>query len=150
MNLKTMSAAALAVVLAAGLSACGGSEAEPKTATVTVTASPEPAPEPAPEPEPETQAPTLTKRALFLEVVYDEYPYMRGSDKDLVSYAKSVCTLFDAGGTWDDVITIIVENSNDDEDAAEFIGFVAGAGVAVFCPEYSDELEAAADSGGTV
>ena len=54
------------------------------------------------------------------------------SDANIVKAAKSVCNIFDAGGNFNDVMGAISMSGVDPYDA----GYLAGAGVANYCPEY--------------
>lgn len=122
----------LASALALSFSACGEDSSEP-TATVTVTASPEPS-------ETLSEAPSLgtVSDAEFAKVVRDNTDsFDLSPDADIVGAAQSACDFLDEGATADEVFEVIVDSGVDAFDG----GFLVGAGVEVYCPEYSSVFE---------
>ena len=61
------------------------------------------------------------------------------SDSDIVAYGYGVCSEIESGMTKDDFYDL-VDNSATTDEQANAIGFMFGAGVASFCPEYNDTV----------
>lgn len=117
----------VAAIAAIALAGCASNVPAP---TVTVTATPE-VTTPAPQPEP-----VLTDEEVFIAAVEDEYgPLTTKQEKTLIDFAYDVCVSFDTVGVNKTLryLATIVETNRE----AKFMGFVAGAGTAAFCPEYS-------------
>jgi len=84
-----------------------------------------------------SEAPTQDKDAQYLEFVRDQDSSLRGVEDDLLlETGKAGCEALDAGATMEDVLWEVV-SSDIDPDLG---GLLLGAGVAAFCPEYSNEL----------
>lgn len=92
-----------------------------------------------------TTEPAMSIDDVYVGVVRAEYPAetVGLSDADLIGPAHAACDALDAGNTAIDV-AMVAAFSGAPEDAPLF-GFILGAGVATYCPEYGPELDAAAD-----
>lgn len=128
--LKTI---ALVVALFLGVGLFGGcsSDAQP-TATKTVTVAPTPKP---------------TKNDLFLKVVRHKYPRLLSntSNANLIRLAHSVCSAFDAGASWNDIVSMAM-SSTSNVRVATALGYVVGAGVATYCPQYTGQIANPSDA----
>lgn len=139
-NLNMVGLAVLVAVLTTSLTACEDNGSEPRAETVTISASPQPS---AQEP---TQGPTQegedkeSMEALFIETVRDEYPELAGNEESELLLAKSTCKALESGATVRAVFEAAAREANGDSEVAGYLGFVMGVGIAVFCPEYADEL----------
>ena len=86
------------------------------------------------DPAPEIQ----TDRELYLETVRTEFSVLNDvSDQSLVDLAENTCGLLDTGGTVYDVFDI----ANESGMPPEMSGYITGAAIAAYCPEYLDQLE---------
>lgn len=76
-------------------------------------------------------------RDLYLQVVRDEYPSLENvDDQALVDFAVAACDAFEAGATAEQVVSTVAGGAM----APSQGGFLLGAGIQAYCPEYSDEL----------
>ncbi len=122
-------------LFAIGLASCSSNSAGPTPGPApTYTPPPEPAPTYTPKPEP-----TYSTDDLYVMAIRDQYPYYASlySDLELINIASSACQYFDEGGTFEELAYYLVMSIDASEDAFGFMGFVIGAGVAAYCPEYS-------------
>lgn len=105
----------------------------PAPATVTVTTSAKPKPKPTPTPEP-----TVDVDLAFETVLRNEGLIPRlGDVDDAKALAKEICTAFDAGQSWSQIgLTMVNDAGADPAD----VGYLLGASVAGYCPEYKDKL----------
>lgn len=90
----------------------------------------------------ETYAPDTTvpnREDIFWSVVQDEMGN-RYSRQAVLDVAKSACKTLRNGGTFADIMGALAATSNDSQFLND-AGFVIGAGVAAFCPEYMDDLQ---------
>lgn len=137
--MKKFAGIVAAVAMAFTFAACSGDESAAPTETVTVTAEATPAPEvetPAPT-EPEVEAPSDISDADFANLVRENTNVFDGApDSMIVDAAKSVCGVWETGGTINDVIEVILASGVNPEDG----GFLAGAGTQAYCPEYADQI----------
>ncbi|MGO3325354.1 DUF732 domain-containing protein [Gordonia sp. (in: high G+C Gram-positive bacteria)] len=87
----------------------------------------------APAPVAETAASPVDTDDVFLQVLRD-----RGipANSASIEAAHAVCDALDAGATIVQVISASVEGYGSSDGA-----YVAGAGIAAYCPQYSDELK---------
>jgi len=76
--------------------------------------------------------------ALFLQVVKDAEPAAAElTDADMINLAHAMCVALDDGADVETVV-IVALNSGIDMDLAATIN---GAGIAAYCPEYTDLLQ---------
>ena len=123
------------------LSACGGGIGG-QTSTVTVTATP------TPDPFPLITEPTLAdKEYMFLETVRNSGVtwLMVADSNELLDLARQTCQILDSGYTVDELIQTVAEGFvNDgltnDPELYEGTGFLIGASVAAFCPQYGNQF----------
>jgi hypothetical protein len=123
--------------------AIAGVDTKPEAKTVVQT--PAVAPQPAkpavkatpavkPTPKPSTNAP-VTREDAYLIVMRHEYPQLKKtSDKVLLNAGHSVCDMYKAGYTFEEVAYAAIDSGLD----AQTAGFLIGASTAAFCPQYSD------------
>jgi hypothetical protein len=81
---------------------------------------------------------------VFLDSVrsYDNYFIATADDNDLIALALTVCDVLYEGYTVSEIIaTLASEYSNESDDTYKGLGFIIGAGVAVYCPKYLNELQ---------
>lgn len=86
------------------------------------------------------QAPeqNISKKEQFLSVVRDEYPRLNNvSDKVIVRFAKSSCRVLDEGATIEELFLIVASS----DIPPKVGGFIIGAGIVTFCPEYQSLLD---------
>lgn len=123
--------AALATVGIIGLAGCGATNVP--TSTVTVTATPVPTtPPPAP-------TPTITPEEAYIAAVESKYgPLSSKQERTAIDFAQDVCVTFDTVGVKKGMRYYAYQVTTAKE--AKFVGFLIGAGVQSFCPEYSDDL----------
>jgi hypothetical protein len=77
--------------------------------------------------------------ALFLSVVREEYPQLKGAaDADLIQIAKDACTMLGNGADTEQLFNVFGNSGNSDADEA--IAFLIGAGIVAYCPEYVDQI----------
>lgn len=102
------------------LAGCSNSTPAP-TATVTV-----------------TQTPTLSgSEQKFVDLVR-ENTSIRGTDSQLVNKGHAICATLDNGTTVHDLILEAVVTMTDKESSD--YGFLAGASIVTFCPEYENQI----------
>lgn len=83
-------------------------------------------------------SPEISERDVYLETIQTEFPVLNGVDEQsLVDLAENTCGLLDTGGTVYDVFDIANESGMD----PEMSGYITGAAIAAYCPEYLDQLE---------
>lgn len=131
MNKKLLTTLSAVVCCGLLLTGCGSGSASP---TVTVTEEATYVPEP-----------MLTDDEKFISTIrnYGNTSLDTLSDQDLISLGISTCDLLDSGYTAVDIITYVAtEFPNMTSDQAEGFGFVMGAAVAVYCPEYTSDIQA--------
>lgn len=90
-------------------------------------------------------APTLSdkhkKESFFVETVVLEYPeLLMMPRKDMLAIGHWGCDVFDQGGDLGDLAVAIAMQTPDAETERK-AGFIAGAGVAAFCPEHSKLID---------
>lgn len=70
---------------------------------------------------------------LYLEVIYDEYPYLytQMGDSALLQFGRLACDSIDEGMTLAELAMMAVEAYAD----PEMVGFIVGAAVYAYCPE---------------
>jgi len=70
---------------------------------------------------------------LYLEVIYDEYPflYSQMGDSALLQFGRLACDSIDEGMTLAELAMMAVEAYAD----PEMVGFIVGAAVYAYCPE---------------
>jgi hypothetical protein len=74
---------------------------------------------------------------LYLSTVREGAPTFAGiPDATLIEFGEAVCTGFDNGRSFSELATMGLDSGLNNID----LGFTMGAGVAAYCPEYSDEL----------
>lgn len=84
-----------------------------------------------------------TNRETFLSVVHKQYPGLAGSralDNAMVHTAHLVCQKMDEGFTANDIVNVVLSNVDSIHEAKQE-GFIIGAGVAAWCPQYSDDFQ---------
>lgn len=89
--------------------------------------------------------PTPDNETAFLNVTTERYPEFDNAEgrEALVSFAQGNCEILDAGGTLNDIFSIIADVATTDAEF-EMFGFVTGAGISTFCPQHEhliDELQ---------
>ena len=93
---------------------------------------------PAPEPIEVTEEP-VSEEDEYLDFVRRDLPEARYfTDDELLRLAMDSCTIADAVG-FEEGIVLLASESHDlglTEDEAYVVGYLYGAGVAFFCPEY--------------
>jgi len=121
-----------AAALTLGLAACGDEPVAAPAPTVTVTEAPEPE---------STDLPSSVVDEAFAQTVRDEFPAetMGISDQEIVSLGHDTCDALDTYNG--DVSQLMADLIVEDVDPY-FGGFVLGASVVAYCPEYQDEVEA--------
>ena len=118
-------------VAAVALAGCTVSAPPAPTVTVTQTPAPEvvtPTP---------TPTPTYSKEEVFVKVLGDKYgPLTTTQEQKLINFVKNTCKSFDTYGPR----ATLTEYANAMSSVrnARTLGYVVGAGVALWCPEYSD------------
>lgn len=125
----------VAVMVGFSFAGCSTGDSEQPTATVTVTA----------EPTPETpEAPMgSVSDEMFADLIrQNTNAFDNASDQQIVKAAEAGCSYFDEGATFEQAAMVIVESGVDVYDG----GFLLGAGVANYCPEYTDLLPSGAGS----
>lgn len=77
--------------------------------------------------------PSQSIEDLYLEVIYDEYPflYSQMGDSALLQFGRLACDSIDEGMTMAELAMMAVEAYAD----PEMVGFIVGAAVYAFCPE---------------
>ena len=77
--------------------------------------------------------PTQSMDELYLQTVYDEYPYLytQMGDTQLLQFGSLVCDAIDEGMTIAELAMMAVDSYAD----PEMVGFIVGAAVVAFCPE---------------
>jgi hypothetical protein len=84
---------------------------------------------------------TLTEisvRESYLTTIRTEYPVLSDvDDESLVGLAENTCGLLDTGATVYDVFDV----ANESGMPPEMSGYITGAAISAYCPEYLDQLE---------
>jgi hypothetical protein len=77
--------------------------------------------------------PSQSVEDIYLEVVYDEYPflYSQMGDSAMLQFGRTMCDSIDEGMTMGELAMMAVAENAD----AEMVGFILGAAVYAFCPE---------------
>jgi hypothetical protein len=89
-----------------------------------------------PTPKPSTNPP-VTREDAYLTVMRHEYPQLKKtSDKVLLNAGHSVCDMYKAGYTFEEVAYAAIDSGLDEQTA----GFLIGASTAAFCPQYSGDV----------
>lgn len=89
--------------------------------------------------------PQMTADEKFLEQMHASgNPYADTvSDSSMLEIGKQACTVLDSGYTVGEMITYLINNLDfQSADQAQFVGYLIGAGVRNFCPEYMTEVKA--------
>jgi type IV pilus biogenesis protein CpaD/CtpE len=116
-------------VAALALAGCATTTPAP---VVTVTALPEPT-------ESEYTPPPMSKEDQFVAVIEDKYgPLTTNQENRLIDFAKDTCSNFEAFGVNATINQYASEIRSKSE--AKLIGYVMGAGTAIFCPRYQDNV----------
>jgi hypothetical protein len=89
----------------------------------------------------ETAAPSTSQsmgieEQVFVKIVR-EGTNLTGTDDEFISAGRLICNEFDRGKTFESVGYDIVESGASFEDA----GFIIGASIGAFCPQYSDVVQ---------
>jgi hypothetical protein len=122
--MRKIALAVVSVVLMFSFSGCGdNSSTAAPTQTKTVTAAP-------------SQAPEVTDAQFVKFIKQHTDAFDMASESQIVSAAKSVCGIWQSGGTMNDVIEAIVSSGVDAKDG----GYLAGAGTQMYCPQYSYKI----------
>lgn len=144
----------IAVVCAATLlGACGSGIETARSTTTTEADDPEPDFTDNAEPDSEFNFdPTVTDDldpdtvdAIFVETVRNAYPTLFTSaisDDEIIETGFNTCLMFDSGSSVYDVFAIIIESTSVPQQQEAF-GFLIGAAVIAYCPEYQPLIEAA-------
>lgn len=93
---------------------------------------------------PPTNAPAVeaNKYDLYLESLYDGAAQARSwTESDLLELGSAVCEVFDAGGTFDGLIEVFIQNSDGAYDD-EFYAALTASAVTFLCPEWAAYVEA--------
>lgn len=89
------------------------------------------------------QAPSSDEQ--YLETLRDEFPALRDeSDESILKVTHLVCDIFDAGGSFEELVAILVDN----DVSAETAGALIGGAVVHECPEHVDIIRDAAERHG--
>lgn len=89
-------------------------------------------------PESMQSVPDEVKDEVFLTTIRAEYPEFEGvPDASLVEFGHNVCKGLDSGLTLDNLFTIAKESGFEPEVG----GFLIGASIAAYCPEYRPLLD---------
>lgn len=93
---------------------------------------------------PPTEAPAVesNKYDQYLDSLYNGAAQARSwTESDLLELGSAVCEVFDAGGTFDGLIEVFIQNSNGAYDDEFYAAVTAGA-VTFLCPEWAAYVEA--------
>ncbi len=92
---------------------------------------------------------TDTREGRLLKLVHDEYPDTKGlPDSTITDVPPAVCDALDSGATVGDILGVITKSADGDAETARMLGYVVGAGVEIYCPQYSGEIRDYADQYG--
>lgn len=90
------------------------------------------------------EKPTMSTDEIFITVLRNNNNSIIDSadDQTLIELGKQVCTTLDAGNSVTDIMYALVGSSDGSEssDYWDFAGMMIGAGVAAYCPEYTNQL----------
>lgn len=77
--------------------------------------------------------PSQSVEDVYLDVIYDEYPflYSQMGDSNLIQFGRIACDSIDEGMTIEELAMMAVDAYAD----PEMVGFIVGAAVYSFCPE---------------
>lgn len=92
---------------------------------------------------PPTNAPAVegNKYDLYLESLYNGAAQARSwSESELLELGTAVCEVFDAGGTFDGLIEVFIQNSDGAYDN-EFYAALTASAVTFLCPEWADYIQ---------
>lgn len=88
-------------------------------------------------PPPDTDSVHISRADIYVMAVREEYPELDDvDDKTLIKFGKSVCGLFDVGGT----LMEAVETATNYGMPAEVAAYMAGAAVGSLCPRNGDKI----------
>lgn len=74
---------------------------------------------------------------IFVDIVRDNVPSSSAlNDRELVEFGNSICDALDDGNSLGAIGMVGVQSGMRPQD----IGFIIGASVAAFCPEYEDDI----------
>ena len=125
------------------VSACGAGIGG-QTNTVTVTATPTALPQPIPLP---TEPTVADKEYMFLETMRNSgVTWLMVADTDqLLDLAYQTCQILDSGYTVDELVQALAtgfaeDGMGNDPELYEGTGFLIGASVAAFCPQYGYQI----------
>lgn len=113
------------------------------SSTPTATPAPAPAPYQAPVPEPAPyDPPVVSKEDIYYSVIETRFPGVPKSTA--VNLGRSICSSLDSGASIIQVGEVAVSNGFSYSDA----GFLVGAAIASFCPEYESDARDLINSNG--
>ncbi len=112
-----------------GLASCSSNNSATSSPTYTATSEPTPT---------YTPEPTYSVDEIYVAAIRNQYPYYASlySDSELINIGKTGCQYFSEGGTFEELAYYLVSTIDADEEAFGFMGFVIGAGVSSYCPQY--------------
>lgn len=85
---------------------------------------------------------TAAQRNGFLSIVRDAYPALvNESDSDLFTQADATCKALKAGATGVQIQAQMLKVANGNNQVASALGYVTGASVGTFCPEYTAQVK---------
>jgi serine/threonine-protein kinase len=125
---KRITLAVVASLVALSVTGCASSPAPSNSA-------PAPAPVYSYDP-PVYEPPAQSEEDIFYSVIEPRFPGV--SRSTAVTLGKSVCSALDSGASILDVGQVAVNNGFSYSDA----GYLVGAAIATFCPEYEDDARA--------
>lgn len=146
MKLRTI-AATTALAGALALTACSNSASplqlnKPQPTPAAVTQAPPAAPVAAPAPAApvSTPDPSAIADAVFIANVRSHTTKLGNSDDaTLISTVKAACGALDDGNSMQQLVATIVDNAPD-TTAQKDLGYMLGAGIQQYCPQYAPQL----------
>lgn len=86
--------------------------------------------------------PTYSIDDIFVAAVRDENAYLASNytDAELVDLGGMICKYFDDGGSMTSLAAYLVTNIEATDEAYSFMGFIIGASIGAYCPQYTSEV----------
>lgn len=125
--LRVLLFAGLSAIVALALAGCSSSASPAPTVTVT-----------------ETQAPQVSKEDAFMASLQSSgNVYLENMSRaDALKIAHNTCDLLNQGYTLYDIVEVLANSGNfTTADEQQAVGYILGAGIQVFCPEYSYQID---------
>lgn len=80
----------------------------------------------------------IDRERAYVEVIQEEISGTSAvDDEDIVDLGKSICTALDSGSS----LLVVIGNGLDAGFTPEESGFITGASIGAFCPEYEDLVD---------